>query len=202
MAQTAVYVRVSTNDQRTDSQHVDLQRCLAANCELATVYEDTFTGKSMQRPGFGRLLAACQRGEIGKVVVWRLDRLGRTARGLLELLDTLIEQGVTLISVRDGFDLSTAAGKLVYGVLASVAQFELEVRTERQRAGIQAARAANGGRCPWGGRKPGSRSKRIVERDLAIRELLAVGRSKSEIARVLGCCRQAVYEAQSRIAKA
>jgi DNA invertase Pin-like site-specific DNA recombinase len=92
-------------------------------------------------------------------VVWRLDRLGRTVSGLARLFEELQARKVGLVSLRDGLDLHTAAGRLMAHVLASVAAYELEVKSERQRAGIEAARAENGGRCPWGGRKPGTRVK-------------------------------------------
>jgi DNA invertase Pin-like site-specific DNA recombinase len=106
----------------------------------------------MARDGFGKLMDAVRAGEVTKVVVWRLDRLGRTARGLTELFEEFQALGVTLISLKEGVDLSTPAGRLICNVLASVAQFETEVRGERQRAGIEAAKAQGK---KWGGGRNG-----------------------------------------------
>ena len=77
----------------------------------------------------------------GRAGLWRLDRLGRSAKGLLTLLDELQQLGVGFVSLREGFDLGTPAGRLMAGVLASVAAYETEVRKERQLAGIAKAKA-------------------------------------------------------------
>jgi DNA invertase Pin-like site-specific DNA recombinase len=84
-------------------------------------------------------------------------------------------------------------------VLASVAAYELEVKTERQRAGIEAARVENDGRCPWGGRKPGTRVKVTEEVDRVIRERSAAGDSVASIARVCGLSRVTVYAVLNRV---
>ena len=105
-----------------------------------------------------------------RIVVWRLDRLGRLAGATIQLLDELEAKGIAFLSVRDGFDPSTPAGRLTRNVLASVAQFETEVRTERQRAGIERG-AENGGKCPWGGRKAGVPNKGTAEKIVAVRWL-------------------------------
>src|SRR5690242_11120501 len=110
-ATTAVYVRVSSRKQDTASQEPDLTRYLDAHgLEGATWYRDKFTGKTMDRPGFMKLLAACRAGKVAAVVIWRLDRLGRTAKGLTELFEELRALKVNLISLRDGLDLATPAG--------------------------------------------------------------------------------------------
>ena len=95
----------------------------------------------MERPGLERLLADVRSGKVTKVCVWSLDRLGRTVKGLLTLLDELQSLNVGFVSLREGFDLSTPAGRLMAGVLASVAAYETEVRKERQLAGIAKAQA-------------------------------------------------------------
>src|SRR6476646_350739 len=147
---TAIYMRVSSKRQDTRSQEPDLRRWADANDDQPIVwYRDKFTGKSMDRPGWNKLQAAIERGEVSKVVCWRLDRLGRTAKGLTALFDSLRERRINLISLKDGLDLGTPAGRLMANVLASVAQFETEVRAERVLAGQAAARAAGPN---WGGR--------------------------------------------------
>src|SRR5689334_9756488 len=146
----AIYLRVSTKQQDQRSQEPDLKKWTAGQDEEIVWYRDQFTGKTMQRPGMERLLADMRAGKITSVVVWRLDRLGRTARGLTALFEELRERNVGLVSLKDGLDLSTPAGRLMANVLASVAAYETEVRAERVLAGQAAARAA-GKR--WGGSK-------------------------------------------------
>ena len=152
MAVTAIYVRVSSRTQDTASQEPDLKRWAKAQKEITVRwYRDKFSGKTMDRPGFNRLMADVQLGKVGRVAVWRLDRLGRTAKGLLTLLDELQQLGVGFVSLREGFDLGTPAGRLMAGVLASVAAYETEVRKERQLAGAprprqKARRGAGAGR--------------------------------------------------------
>ena len=139
---TAIYLRVSSRSQDTLSQEPDLKRWADAQDDESPVrwYRDKFTGKTMDRPGFNRLLADVEAGKVDRVVVWRLDRLGRTAKGLTSLFDDLLARGVDLVSLKDGLDLVTPAGRLMANVLASVAAYETEVRAERIVAG-QAATA-------------------------------------------------------------
>src|SRR5262249_28132597 len=96
-------------------------------------------------------------------------------------------------SIRDGFDPSTPAGRLTRNVLASVAQFETEVRSERQRAGIEARRDPASGKCPWGGRKPGLPNKDTKEKIGVVRQLREQGRPIAEIGRIVGLTRQTIY---------
>jgi DNA invertase Pin-like site-specific DNA recombinase len=144
----------------------------------------------MDRPGWNKLQADLEAGRIGAVVVWRLDRLGRTAKGLTALFDDLCRRGVGLVSLKDGLDLSTPAGRLMANVLASVAAYETEVRSERQRAGIDAAMAA-GKR--WGGSKRGRRLRVTPEAAETIQRLKSEGRSVAAIARATGLSRPTVY---------
>jgi len=136
---TAIYTRVSTLQQTTRSQKADLQRWDKAQdpekLGQASGYSDTATGKNMDRPGWQKLQAAIDAGKIKRLVVWRLDRLGRTASGLCKLFEELQAKKVRLISLKDSIDLGTASGRLVANVLASVAAYETEIRGERVRAG-------------------------------------------------------------------
>src|SRR5262249_15331377 len=99
---------------------------------------EKMTGMKMDRPVFNQLLSECNAND--SIVVWRLDRLGRSCSGLTKLFDELISRKINLVSIRDGIDLQTPAGRLIANVLASVSQFETEVRKERVAAGIAAAR--------------------------------------------------------------
>ena len=138
----AIYVRVSGKTQDTRSQKPDLERWATAQDTPVKWYSDRFTGKTMSRPGWGQLEADIAAGKVSTIVCWRVDRLGRTAKGLTALFADLQAQGINLISLKDGLDLSTPAGRLMAHVLASVAQFETEVRVERILAGQAVARAA------------------------------------------------------------
>jgi DNA invertase Pin-like site-specific DNA recombinase len=146
----------------------------------------------MDRPGWKVLEADIAAGKVSAVCVWRIDRLGRTARGLTALFDDLQQRKVNLVSLKDGLDLSTAAGRLMAHVLASVAQFETEVRVERILAGQAAARAAGK---VLGGGKAGRRVRLSEEKERTIKQLHSQGRKVAEIARVVGLSRPTVYKA-------
>jgi DNA invertase Pin-like site-specific DNA recombinase len=188
----AVYIRVSSKRQDTASQEPDVRRYLAAHgLENAPVYRDKFTGRTMERPGFQKLLAAIRAGEIRTVVVWRLDRLGRTAKGLSELFAEFNARKVNLVSLRDGLDLSTPAGRLMGHVLASVAEYETEVRAERVLAGLEVARE-RGVRL---GRPAGVHTAISVTSEQAaqVKRLKGEGKGVTAISRAVGLSRPTVY---------
>lgn len=192
MRQIAVYVRVSTKRQDTRSQEPDLERWVSAYADGAQVtwYRDKATGKTMDRPGWKRLDADVDAGRVQTIVCWRLDRLGRTASGLTSLFEKLSARKVGLVSVRDGLDLSTPAGRLLANMLASVAAYENEVRAERILAGQLAARAAGK---TWGGSKPGRRLKVTDEQVETVRRLRGEDQPIAGIARATGLSRPTVY---------
>jgi DNA invertase Pin-like site-specific DNA recombinase len=189
---TAIYLRVSSQSQDIRSQEPDLMTWAKAQAEDVRWFKDRFTGTEMARPGLDKLLAEARNGKISRVVVWRLDRLGRTARGLLALLDELQALNVGFVSLREGIDLSTPAGRLMLTVLAGVSQYETEVRAERQHAGIAKAKA-EGKR--WGGRKPGTRISLTMEKEVLIQQLHGQGQAIAAIARLVGLSRKSVYKA-------
>src|SRR4051812_6132688 len=96
---TAIYVRVSSKQQDQRSQEPDLKRWADSQEEDVIWYRDKFTGKTMQRPGMDKLMADIHIGKVGTIVVWRLDRLGRTAKGLTALFEELREKGINLVSL-------------------------------------------------------------------------------------------------------
>jgi DNA invertase Pin-like site-specific DNA recombinase len=187
----AIYVRVSSRKQDTRSQEPDLERWGEAYADVpVTWYRDKMTGKTMDRPGWKRLEADMDVGKISKIVVWRLDRLGRTASGLTALFEQLQRRGVGFESLRDKIDLSTPAGRLMANVLASVAAYENEVRSERIVAG-QAVARARGKR--WGGSEKGRRIKVTDEQLATVRRMHAEGETKAAMARATGLSRPTVY---------
>jgi DNA invertase Pin-like site-specific DNA recombinase len=170
-------------------------------------YTDTFTGKTLDRPAMTRLLADLRAGKVKSVVVWRLDRLGCTAKGLTALFDELVALKVNFVSLRDGMDLGTPAGRLIANVLASVASYETEVRAERIAAG-KAAKAAKieaiikaGGTPPpvnKGGRPRGIPNKVTPTVAGMILQMKAEKKKIALIARELNLSRQTVYEVLRR----
>jgi DNA invertase Pin-like site-specific DNA recombinase len=186
----AIYTRVSTTGQDTKSQLPELQRWADSQALAVKWYEDKASGKTMDRPAWNRLEADIRAAKVQSLVVWRLDRLGRTARGLTALFDDLQERKVNLVSLRDGLDLATPAGRLMANVLASVAQYETEVRGERVAAGQARARAA-GKR--WGGSRPGVRKMVTATQIKAIRQLRTDGEPIARIARAVGLSRPTIY---------
>jgi DNA invertase Pin-like site-specific DNA recombinase len=186
----AIYVRVSSRQQSTRSQTPDLKTWAEAQKLPVVWYRDTFTGKTMDRPGWQKLQAAIDRGEVAAVVCWRLDRLGRTAKGLTALFDDLRGRKINLVSLKDGIDLSTPAGRMMANVLASIAQFETEVRAERVLAGQDKARAEGK---TWGGRKPGTRIRVTAEKERTIKAMRKAGESVTAIARTVELSRPTIY---------
>jgi DNA invertase Pin-like site-specific DNA recombinase len=206
----AIYERVSGRSQRLDSQHHDLlawAKGQEANGQAVKWYSDKFTGKTLDRPAMTTLLADLRSGRIQAVAVWRLDRLGRTAKGLTALFDELVLLKVNFVSLKDGIDLSTPAGRLIANVLASVAAYETEVRAERIAAG-KAAKAAKieaivkaGGTPPTinkGGRPKGIPNKVTSTVANMILTMKTEKKKVTMIARELNLSRQTVYEVLRR----
>ncbi|MFH5803318.1 recombinase family protein [Alienimonas sp. DA493] len=185
----AIYVRVSSDDQRHRSQLPDLRRWAEVRDEPVKWYEDKATGKVMDRPGWNALMKDVRAGKVSAVVCWRLDRLGRNTAGVAALLDELRERKVKLVSVTEGIDFGTAIGKAVASILAALAEWETEVRGERVKAGQAAARKA-GKR--WGGGVPGRR-KVTPAKERTIRRLKADGETVAAICREVGLSRPTVY---------
>jgi len=198
MKHIAIYMRVSTNRQDTLSQEPDLKRWVEAFCngEQVVWYEDQYRGTTMDRPAWNQIEEGMTLGKVSKVVVWRMDRLGRTAAGLTALFEEFTRLNIGFESLRDKVDLSTPAGRLLANVLASVAAYESEVRTERINAGIAAAHA-RGKR--WGGSKPGRMLKVTHEQLDVIRKMHREGETKTTMAKATGLARSTIYNLLDRI---
>ena len=187
---TAIYVRVSSRDQTHASQLPELQRWEMAHDGTVQWFKDTFTGRTMNRPGMDKIMESLKAGKLERIVVWRLDRLGRTTKGLCELFDELRQRDVDLVSLKDGFSLASPAGRLHARILASVAEYETEIRAERVLAGQAVAK--NKGKT-WGGSEKGWRWKVTDEHVTAIFEMRAAGKPITQIARVTGLSRPTIY---------
>lgn len=176
------YARVSTGHQSLDQQ---VDALAAAGVDGARVYSDKLSGTSTreQRPGLAALLDYAREGDA--IVVVGIDRLGRNAAEVMTTIRELGERGIVLRSLREGIDTSNAAGRMVAGVLASLAELELELGRERRTAAREARRAR--------GQAIG-RPKALDAANTALaRRMHATGESASTIAAALGVSRATVY---------
>lgn len=140
------YARISTNGQELDLQMDALKK---AGCKKDLIFTDKVSGAKAERPGLNACLNELKKGDI--LLVWRLDRLGRSMPHLVGLIEQLRQKEIGFRSICDGhIDTTTASGELVFNVFSSLAQFERRLIQERTRAGLSAARA----RGRIGGRKP------------------------------------------------
>jgi DNA invertase Pin-like site-specific DNA recombinase len=138
----ALYARVSTREQSPDLQ-LDALRALAAQrgWEIAGAYIDHgVSGTKAKRPELDRLMQDTHAGRCDIVAVWKFDRFARSTQHLVTALNDFRTRNVEFVSVQDGIDTSTAAGRMVFGVIASLAEFERELIVDRVRAGLAAAR--------------------------------------------------------------
>lgn len=127
------YARVSTQDQNLVLQQ---QALLQAGCEK--IFEDKISGAKAHRPGLLKVMEMLRKGDT--LVVWKLDRLGRSVKQLVELVEKLQDQGINFRSLTDSIDTATSSGRFFFHVMASLAQMERELIVERTRAGLEAAR--------------------------------------------------------------
>ena len=137
----ALYARVSTLDQEPENQLAELRRYVAARDWVPIEYVDQgVSGAKDRRPALDRLVADARRRQVDTVVVWRLDRLGRSLKHLVTLLDEFHAVGVGFVSLGEGIDLHTPAGRLQLHILAALAEFERARIAERVAAGLARAR--------------------------------------------------------------
>jgi len=180
------YIRVSKSD---GSQVMDLQRdaLQAAGIDPDRMYEDLASGRKDDRPGLVACLKALQPGNT--LVVWKLDRLGRDLKHLVNTVDELNQQGIglkVLTGTGAQIDTTTANGKLVFGIFAALAEFEAELIRERTQAGLAAARAR--GRC---GGRPRKMTPEVLK--MAMAAMADPQTRSSEVARRLGITTTTLY---------
>ena len=137
MSRVLGYARVSTDEQDLALQ---LDALKSAGCDPEHIYKDRASGARSERPGLDACLAELDRGDT--LVVWRLDRLGRSVSHLVGVVDDLRQRGVSFRSLQDGaIDTTTASGELMFTIFSALAQFERRLIQERTQAGLAAARA-------------------------------------------------------------
>lgn len=173
------YARVSTDDQVLDLQLDALKR---AGCD--TVYQEKMSGKSANRPELEHCLKALRQGDT--LVVWRLDRLGRSLQDLVRIVTELEGRGVAFESLSERIDTGSASGKLQFHVFAAMAEFERNLIRERTNAGLSAARARG---------RVGGRPAKLTEKQIREIKLLLAdpGAVVTDIAKRYGVSRTTLY---------
>lgn len=184
------YMRVSSE---SDRQTTDLQRdaLLAAGVDARHLFEDHASGAKDDRPGLAKALAYVCPSDV--LVVWKLDRLGRSLPHLLSIVNTLKEKQVAFRSLTEGMDTTTASGELLFHVFGALAQYERALTRERVVAGLAAARRRG---------RVGGRPRAITGEKLdAILAALNAGMSKAAVCRNFGVKRTTLIETLARIGK-
>lgn len=172
------YARVSSTDQHLESQ---LDQLRHAGCER--IFSEKHSGRDQERVVWTECMEFLREGDV--LVFTRLDRIGRSLQALINIGEVLRERGVEIRCLQQPVDTTTSEGRLMWGILATVAEFEVDLKRERQAEGIRAARAA--------GKKIGGRKRRITREAVAL--LKREGLGVTDIARRLNCDRTTVYRA-------
>ena len=178
------YARVSTDEQNLDLQ---LDALKLAGCQQ--LFTDIITGTAKTKEGLSEAIKYLREGDT--LVVWKLDRLGRTVKGLVELVEGFQTRGVQFKSITDSIDTSTSAGRFFFHVMAALAEMERELIRERTRAGLKAARA----RGRTGGRKPKMNASKVE----SAKHLLNSGMPTTEVAKNLGISRATLYRSLAAV---
>ena len=181
VGQSVGYARVSTASQNLDGQTDALAR---AGCEK--VFTDTASGKLTERPELAVCLGYLRAGDT--LVVWRLDRLGRSLRHLVETVNALAERGVAFRSLHEGIDTTTSTGRLIFHIFAALAEFERELIAERSAVGRSAARVRG---------RLGGRPGKLSPEQITLARARYEGRegTVAEIAKAFGVGRGTIYRA-------
>jgi putative DNA-invertase from lambdoid prophage Rac len=192
MTRTFAYCRVSTSGQTVENQIAEI-KAAGFNLEPHRVISETVSGSTMaaDRPEFARLLDRLEKGDV--LVVSRIDRLGRNAIDVRSTVDLLAGKGVKVHCLAlGGADLTSSAGRMIMGVIASMAEFERDLIVERTHAGLNRARAA--------GVRVGRPPALTVEQQAEVREKLAGGASILGLANAYGVDRKAIKRARDAAA--
>lgn len=172
------YARVSTQDQNLDLQREALTK---AGCQK--VFEDRISGSRAERPGLTKTMEMIREGDT--LVVWKLDRLGRSVKNLVDLTGDLAQQGIHFRSLTDSIDTSTPSGRFFFHVMASLAQMERELTIERTRAGLETARRL--------GRRGGRKRQMTDSKIESAKKLLSGGMPPRDVAENLGVSIPTLY---------
>ncbi len=177
------YARVSTEDQNPVLQLAALKK---AGCK--TVFKDEVTGAHVNRPALARCLKKLETDDT--LIVWKLDRLGRSLRDLITMLDDFRSKGIRFKSLTEAIDTETPTGRAMWQMIGVLAELERSLIVERTRAGVKAARKR--------GVKFGQKPKLTPERLAHVRKLINQGTTPTQAAKMVGVSRATVYRALQR----
>jgi len=134
----AIYARVSTNEQSVDKQIEELtQYCQNNKYEIVAIYKDVISGVKDSRPELDKMMKAAFRHEFDAIVAWKLDRLGRSIKHLISIVEQMEKYNIGLIFTTQGFDTTKPEGKLLFHIFGAIAQFERELISERTKMGLR-----------------------------------------------------------------
>lgn len=175
------YARVSTGDQSMELQKEALQ---AAGVEPDYIYTDVTGGANFERPGLDRARDQLREGDA--LVVWRLDRLGRSLKDLIGTVNELADRGIGFKSLTESIDTTTSGGRLVFHIFGALAEFEREIIRERTMAGLNTARARG---------RYGGRPKALDDRKLGVAKAMLSDQSNTvkDVCEALGVSRSTLY---------
>jgi DNA invertase Pin-like site-specific DNA recombinase len=172
------YARVSTQDQ-----NLELQTEALAKAGCKKIFDDKISGSHAERPGLAKVQEALRDGDT--LVVWKLDRLGRSVKHLVDLVGELHKRGVQFKSLTDAIDTGTASGRFFFHVMASLAEMERELTIERTQAGLRVARQLG---------RIGGRKRQMTESKIkSAKKLLATGVPPRDVAANLGVSIPTLY---------
>lgn len=173
------YVRVSTSDQNLDLQ---LDALKQIGCDK--IYKDIASGAKADRVGLAEVLKYIRKGDT--LVVWRLDRLGRSLRHLIDTINQINDQGSYFRSIQESIDTSTSGGKLIFHIFGALAEFERDIIRDRTNAGLEAARKRG---------RFGGRPKKMDKKKIALAKTLMADKSNSinDICEILHISKATLY---------
>lgn len=179
------YMRVSTDDQTTDLQKDAL---LKYGVDGRNIFEDKISGSKDERAGLNKALEFLKEGDT--LVVWKLDRLGRSLAHLISIINSLKERSISFVSLTEGMDTSTPSGELFFHIFAALAQFERSLIRQRVKAGLESAKSRG---------RIGGRPRTIDDEKLeTIKNALSNGMSKAAACRTFGVKRSTLIDALNR----
>ncbi|HAT3881873.1 TPA: recombinase family protein [Legionella pneumophila] len=174
------YARVSTDDQNLHLQHDELKK---AGCEK--FFDDKITGSKIERPGLDAAIDYAREGDV--IIVWRLDRLSRSLKDLIQVVSDLESKGIGLKSIHESIDTTSSSGKLIFHIFGALAEFERNLIRERTHAGLKAARARG---------KMGGRPKKLNNEKATLAQELYNEKTRTikQICELVGVSKPTLYK--------
>jgi DNA invertase Pin-like site-specific DNA recombinase len=191
MKRVAIYTRVSTEEQKTDLQLMDLKEYVTRRgYDIYTFYEDVVSGATKERKALDQLMEDAKHRKFDIVLVWKFDRFARSLKMLVDSLALFQELGIDFISYKENIDTTTSMGRLIFHINSAYAEFEREIIRDRVKAGVKAKREKTGA---WGRKALAGNTQE------KIRELISEKHSIRRIAKMLGVSTRTVMKYRSHL---